>query len=341
MSNASPERSSLSSGNRGDARYPQLLAEMASRTLSWDGPILVTAHIDPDGDALGSSLGLMRALRQLGKNAHVVMEPPPYLAFLTEEGELVGELSELEPNTLVFALDAGEADRVWGVPLDQAAAIFNIDHHGTNTRFGDLAVVEPGKAACAMLIKELIDILGAEWDARLATPCLTGILTDTGNFRHSNTSREALEMAGVLIDHGVDYPRLTDRLQWRDRGYFPLLGSVMRTVRYDLNDLLVTAYLTEEMRAEMGANEDDSDDFVGLIRYAEGTKVAGLLKERGENVKVSVRTRDGVSAQRICVELGGGGHVSAAGATLDGPMEEARANFIEAVRRELERHGDL
>lgn len=310
---------------------------MASRTLSWSGPIVVAAHVDPDGDALGSSLALMRALRQLGKQAEVVMEPPPYLQFLAEEGEVVGQLTELEPGTLVYALDSGEAPRVWGVPLDQAAAVFNVDHHGTNTRFGDLAVVEPSKAACAMLIKELIDLLGAQWSADLATPCLTGILTDTGNFRHSNTGRESLEMAGVLIDHGVDYARLTDRLQWRDKGYFPLLGSVMQTVRYDLDDLLVTAAVTDEMREALGASVDDSDDFVGLIRYAEGTKVAALFKQRGEEIKVSVRTRDGVSAQRICVELGGGGHVSAAGATLAGPMAEARARFIEAVKRELAR----
>ena len=310
---------------------------MASRTLSWSGPIVVAAHVDPDGDALGSSLALMRALRQLGKQAEVVMEPPPYLQFLAEEGEVVGQLTELEPGTLVYALDSGEAPRVWGVPLDQAAEVFNVDHHGTNTRFGDLAVVEPSKAACAMLIKELIDLLGAQWSADLATPCLTGILTDTGNFRHSNTDRESLEMAGVLIDHGVDYARLTDRLQWRDKGYFPLLGSVMQTVRYDLDDLLVTAAVTDEMREALGASVDDSDDFVGLIRYAEGTKVAALFKQRGEEIKVSVRTRDGVSAQRICVELGGGGHVSAAGATLAGPMAEARARFIEAVKRELAR----
>lgn len=310
---------------------------MASRTLSWSGPIVVAAHVDPDGDALGSSLALMRALRQLGKQAEVVMEPPPYLQFLAEEGEVVGQLTELEPGTLVYALDSGEAPRVWGVPLDQAAEVFNVDHHGTNTRFGELAVVEPSKAACAMLIKELIDLLGAQWSADLATPCLTGILTDTGNFRHSNTGRESLEMAGVLIDHGVDYARLTDRLQWRDKGYFPLLGSVMQTVRYDLDDLLVTAAVTDEMREALGASVDDSDDFVGLIRYAEGTKVAALFKQRGEEIKVSVRTRDGVSAQRICVELGGGGHVSAAGATLAGPMAEARARFIEAVKRELAR----
>lgn len=337
MSNAAPSDSTPSSGNRGNARYPEVLAEMASRTRAWQGPIVVAAHVDPDGDALGSSLALMRALRQLGKSAVVVMEPPAYLAFLAEAGEVVAQASELQPGTLVYALDAGEAPRVWGVPLDQAAAVYNVDHHGTNTRFGDLAVVEPGKAACSMLIKELIDLLGAEWNSGLATPCLTGILTDTGNFRHSNTDREAFEMAGALIEHGVDYARLTDRLQWREKGYYRLLGSVMQTVRYDLDGLLVTATITDEMREALGAGEDDSDDFVGLIRYAEGTKVAALFKQRGDDVKVSVRTRDGVSAQRICVELGGGGHVSAAGATLAGPMEAARERFIQAVMRELAR----
>lgn len=310
---------------------------MASRTRAWQGPIVLAAHVDPDGDALGSTLALMRALRQFGKQAHVVMEPPPYLRFLANDGEILGQLETLQPNTLVFALDSGEPQRVWGVPLDQAAAVFNIDHHGTNTRFGDLAVVEPSKAACAVLIKELIDLLGVTWNADLATPCLTGILTDTGNFRHANTGRESLEMAGVLIEHGVDYAALTDRLQWRDKAYFPLLGRVMQTVRYDLDDLLVTAYVTDEMRADLGGGEDDSDDFVGLIRYAEGTKVAALLKQRGDDVKVSVRARDGVSAQRICLELGGGGHVSAAGATLEGPIEDARERFVAAVARELAR----
>ena len=338
MSSASTSHAGQEAHNRGDVDYPHVLAKMASTTRAWNGPIVIAAHVDPDGDALGSSLALLRAVRRLGKRAVVVMDPPRYLQFLAEDGELVGELEELEPNTLVYALDSGEAPRVWGVPLDQAATVYNVDHHGTNTRFGDLAVVEPSKAACAMLIKELVDLLGVAWDAHLATPCLTGILTDTGNFRHSNTGREALEVAGELLDHGVDYARLTDRLQWRDKAYFPLLGRVMQTVHYDLDDRVVTAAVTEAMRAELGSGEDDSDDFVGLIRYAEGTKVAALFKERGDDVKVSVRTRDGVSAQRICVERGGGGHVSAAGATLKGPLPAARETFLAAAERELDRH---
>lgn len=323
--------------NRGDDRYHDVLTEMAARTLAWEGPILIAAHVDPDGDALGSCLALARALRQLGKDATVVMEPPPYLAFLATEGELTGAKDELGPSTLVYALDAGESGRVWGVPLDEAAAVFNVDHHGTNDRFGALAVVEPSQAACAMLIKELVDELGAEWTVDIATPCLTGIITDTGNFRHGNTDREAFEAAGDLIDHGVEYAELTDRLQWRERSYFKLLGEVMRTVEFSLDDRLVTALVTEELRERAGGGDDDSDDFVGIIRYAQGALVAALIKERGGQVKVSVRTRGGVSAQRICLELGGGGHVAAAGATLDSTVDEALVALKAAAARELAR----
>lgn len=323
--------------NSGSEQYPEVLGAIAERSAAWSGPIVIVAHVDPDGDALGSSLALSRALEALGKRVEVVMEPPRYLTFLARPGELSPALERLEDDTLVFALDAGEPERVWGVPLDQAAVVFNIDHHGTNTRFGELSVVEPSKAACALLIKELIDLLGVPWTPAIATPCLTGILTDTGNFRHGNTSREALTVAGELIDMGIDYVELTDRLQWRHPAYFLLLGKVMQTVRYDLDGQLVTAYVTDGMRSDAGADLDDSDDFVGLIRYAEGISVAALLKERGDVVKISVRARGGASAQRICLELGGGGHVAAAGATVSGSLEEARAKLLDATRRELAR----
>lgn len=327
--------------NRGDASYPAVLSEMASRARSWNGPIVIATHVDPDGDALGSSLALLRALRQLGKRTLAVAEPPEYLEFLIEEGEVQPELPEMEEGTLLFVLDSAAESRVAGVEITQASATFNIDHHGTNDRFGDLAVVEPSKAACALLVKELIDALGVRFTPEIATPCLTGILTDTGHFRFGNTSREAMEVAGELIDKGVDYAALTDRLQWRQRGYFQLLGEVMRTVAFHLGGRLVTAAVTTEARERVGAKEDDSEDFVGIIRYAEGALVAALLKERGDEVRVSMRARGGVSAQRICIELGGGGHIAAAGATLSGPLDAAMQRVVSSVARELERHETL
>lgn len=328
--------------NRPDPNYRDKLAEVARKAHAWDGPIVILTHVDPDGDAIGSCLALSRALRSLGKDVTFATMPPRYLRFLPQEGEHVQEIASLPEGTLLFVLDVADLPRVAGGPVQGADFVVNIDHHGTNDRFGDIAVVQPSKAATALLIKELIDLLGVEWTPEIATPCLTGIITDTGNFRFGNTSREVLEVAGELLDYGVDYVGLTDRLQWRHPDYFKTLGRVMETVTFDLDGLLVYARYTQDMATGTGLDADDSDDFVGLIRYAEGVLVAALIKERGPDVKVSVRTRGGVSAQAICVELGGGGHVAAAGATIRGvSLDEAERRLIAASRRELERSGTL
>lgn len=321
----------------GDAGYREALADIGRALSGWHGPIVLVSHVDPDGDAFGSTLALKRALERLGKRTVLPLTPPRFLAFLADENELSEPLTALPARCLLVVLDAADRQRAVGAPLAGAAMTINIDHHGTNERFGDLALVEPRKAATALIVKDLLDAMRFEWTVDVATPCLTGILTDTGNFRHANTDRAALEAAGQLIDVGVPYAELTDRLQWRHPDYFRMLAEVMATIDFHLDGRLVTARMTNAMRQRIGESDDDSDDFVGLIRYAEGTKVAALLKERDEGVKLSVRSRDGVSAQAICMELGGGGHVVAAGATVRGDMDEALRLLKAATARELDR----
>ena len=250
---------------------------------------------------------------------------------------MVQSVETLADNTLLAVLDVDIGGRSVGAPLDTAAFTLNIDHHGSNPRTGDLSCVEPGKAATALIVKDLLDALGVAWTPELATPCLTGILTDTGNFRFSNTDKEVLNAAAFLIDQDVDYAYLTDRLQWRSPSYFKMLGEVMSTVEFPLGGQVALAYLTRDMEARAGKSDDDSNDYVGLIRYAEHTKVAIFLKEREGVTKLSVRTRDGVSAQNICTALGGGGHVAAAGAKVDGGVEDAKALVLAATKSELER----
>jgi phosphoesterase RecJ-like protein len=327
--------------NLGDPDYSDKLQRIATKLRDWQGPVVIVSHVDPDGDALGSSLALKRALESLGKQVTLPLEPPRYLAFLADDGELSPPLAALPAGALVAVLDVADEPRVEGAQLAGAAFIINVDHHGTNSRFGDLALVEPAKAATAQIVKEIIDAMEVDWSSRIATPCLTGILTDTGNFRYANTDPETLKTASDLIATGVDYAFLTDRLQWRHRDYYRMLGLVMATIEFPLDGKVVLAGLTEEMRDEVPTSEDDSDDFVGLIRYVEGSKVAVFLKESDGHTKVSVRTRNGVSAQAICLELGGGGHVAAAGAKLEGPLPAARERVLEAAKRELERRGQL
>ena len=323
--------------NGGEQDYPAKIDQAALVLATWPGPIVIISHVDPDGDAIGSTLALKRALDRLGKSTTLVIEPPRYLNFLVREGELSKPLSSLPQNCLLAVLDVEVGPRATGAPLVGAAKIVNIDHHGTNPRHGDLSVVQPSRAATAHLVKDLIDALGVPWTLELAEPCLTSILTDTGNFRFSNTSPEVLRAAGELIATGLDYVALTDRLQWRPQSYFQLLGKVMYTVEFTLDGLLAMAQLTQAMRDEVGNCEDDSDDFVGIIRYAEGVKLAVLLKEKvpGKEIKASVRSRDTVSAQAVCLRLGGGGHVAAAGATIYADLAEARRQVLAAAREEL------
>lgn len=325
--------------NANDPHYDAKIHAIADRLASWSGPIVVISHVDPDGDALGSALTLTRALRRLGKDVTLPMAPPPFLRFLVRDGELSAPLGALPEGALLAVLDVAELARSEGAPHEGAAFVVNVDHHGTNERFGDLALVNPGSAATAQMIKDVVDALPVAWDEDLATPCLTGILTDTGTFRHANTNRDVLRTAGDLMAHGVSYVTLTDRLQWRPASYYRMLGSVMDTLELPFEGRVTLATVTLAMKAQFDGANDDSDDYVGIIRYVEGSQVAVLLKENEDAVKISVRARAPLSAQAICIELGGGGHVAAAGAKLVGvTLDEAKRQVLAAVERELQRH---
>lgn len=301
---------------------------------AWEGPVYIASHVDPDGDAIGSVLTAKRALAKLGKETITVVSPPPYLAFLAAPGELSEPVETLPANALLLVVDTALDNRVDGVDFTQAARTLNIDHHGTNPRTGDLSVVEPSKGANAILMKEFVEQLGVEWDASIAEPCLAGILTDTGFMRFGNTNAEVLHSVAELLEYGVDYANLTDQLQLRHPNYFKLLGMVMETVRFDFDGKMISVTLSEADRAR--AQADESDDFVGVIRYAQGSYIAVMMRERGDSVKLSVRTRAPLSAQRVCVALGGGGHFAAAGATVPGDIESVREKLLAVVQEEIE-----
>lgn len=320
--------------NGPEPRYWEKIRAIADTLKEIEGSIILVSHVDPDGDAIGSSLGLARALGALGKRVTWIAEPPRYLRFLVKEDEYNDPIAAVPKGATLVVLDAAEPGRVEGAPVE--GFVINIDHHGTNPRFGYLSVVDPSKAATAQMVKDLIDTLGVTWTPEIATPVLTGLITDTGNFRFANTTPEVLHTAAELVGHGVNLAELTDRLQWRPKSYFKAMGAVLSTVQFHFNDLLVTAHMPSDVKVE------DSDDFVGNIRYAEGSQIAVFLREREDGVKLNIRSRGGVSAQAVAVRLGGGGHVPAAGATLRGvTLEQAYQKVLSTVEEELRRTGYL
>jgi bifunctional oligoribonuclease and PAP phosphatase NrnA len=322
----------MSNPNASDPQYFEKLQAIAEKLKSWNGPIFVAAHEDPDGDAIGSVLGCSRSLKKIGLDARAVATSPRYLEWLPKIGELLAPFEVLPENALILSVDSAESHRTVGVPMNQVGIpIINIDHHGSNPRFGE----------SALIVQDLINALGVTWDVDIATPVLTGILTDTGNFRFSNTSAEVLHASAELMNVGANITEINEYLAVNPRSYYKLQAEVLSTIDYPLEGLLVTAYVNEAMLERVGATWEEVESMIASIRNAEGTQIACIMKDFGDRTKLSLRSRGQASAQNIAIACGGGGHVAAAGATLMLPFPQAKEKLLEEARKELTRVGLL
>ncbi|ULH15628.1 bifunctional oligoribonuclease/PAP phosphatase NrnA [Deinococcus sp. KNUC1210] len=326
--------------------YAAQIQAVADHLDAHTGPVVIVAHVDPDGDALGSCLGLQRTLRACGKEAQTYMEVPHYLAFLPQPGEVLPRLESWPEGALLVVLDVdnNDAARVAGADLSSfTGSVINVDHHGTNKRQASLGVVDPSQAATAGMVADIAQVLlersDQPWTPEIATPLLTGLNTDTGSFRFANTTPAVLRQAASLVEHGARLAWINDRLSQNPPRYYALLKEVLGSMAFSHGGLVVTARIDAEMLSRAGAEWEDVESYVNTIRSAEGTELACLFKDYGSRVKVSLRSRGRVSAQNIAVALGGGGHVPAAGASVDGDYAAVQAAFDAAVTTELKRAG--
>ncbi|ADY26352.1 phosphoesterase RecJ domain protein [Deinococcus proteolyticus MRP] len=326
--------------NQGPADYAAQVQQVARALLDHSGPTVVLTHENPDGDALGSVLGLTRALRELGREVYAPMTLPRYLQFLPEEGELCAPLTEWPAGALAAVLDVDSNDhvRVGGAEIAAfGGPVVNIDHHGTNQRQADTLLVDPSQPATAQMMVDVLDALEVQWTEALATPLLLGLITDTGSFQFSSTTPQTLRTGARLLEYGARLNWLNEQRMQNSPTYYILLREVLNTLEFAQGGQVVLARVDDAMLERAGANWDEVDPYVGMLRNAEGALLAVLVKDYGDRVKFSLRSRGGLSAQNIAVALGGGGHVPAAGATVEAPYAEARARLDAAVAAELER----
>lgn len=332
----------MTARNAAEPRLHELTATIAARLRAHSGPIIILSHVDPDGDAIGSCLGLQRALRALGQEATTYMRVPRYLRFVPQPGEIGEQLDSWPAGALLVVLDVDNNDhaRVEGADLTgYQGEVINVDHHGTNLRRADYSLVDPTQAATAQMVMHLIEALGVAWTPEIANPILLGINTDTGSFRFSNTTPEVLRAAADLVEAGASLPWMNEHLAQQPPSYFTLLEGVLSSMAYLYGGLVVTAHVTQAMLDRAGATWDDVENYVSVIRSAEGTELAALFKDYGDRVKLSLRSRGRVSAQNVAVACGGGGHVAAAGATMPMDFASAQALFEAEAGRELRRAG--
>lgn len=324
------------------ARSAHALSDAADLIQGAERPVIM-AHVNPDADAIGSVLGLVHGLRALGKDAvGALSDPvPEYAAFLAGAGAIRSSLSGLEPDLLICADSAG-IDRVGALYSDNLALfervpVLNLDHHRTNPLFGTVNCVDPGASSTSELSFRLLTELGAEIDPDGATALLFGIAGDTGSFRNGATTPGSLVTAARLLELGADRQQVA--FQLFERKTFAaarLWGWIVSTVELDRQRHIIVACMTQQMVRESGASVDETEGVAEYLRGVEEAEVVMLLKETEEGeIRVSMRSRPTVDVSQIATALGGGGHREAAGCTIPGPPERAKALLIETYDREV------
>jgi phosphoesterase RecJ-like protein len=301
---------------------------------------LITSHTHPDGDAIGSSLGLARALRSLGKSALIWLrdEIPSFYGEFPGAGRIhTGTTPPAgfpENFSAAIVLECPTLDRT-GLEevLEKALPLINIDHHLGNSLYGQSHWVEPSAPAVGELVKRLAEALHATLDGDTSDLLLAALSSDTGGFRFSNATEQAFQAAADLVRTGAQPARVS---QWLYESYPPsriaLLGRMLETFELHHEGTIATVRLSEEMFAKSGAAPGDAEGLVDVPRSIAGVEAVALFREIGKDTyKVSLRSRGAVDVETIARQYDGGGHHNAAGCRLEQPFATATQTIVEAL----------
>lgn len=302
--------------------------------------VLISVHKNPDGDALGSQLGLMLGLEKMGKEvfAHNLDPVPEIYRFLPGTDRISsGPLVKGTYDAFVV-LDAdpprtGLFNGSW-----PARTLINIDHHVTNPREWPLTWLDPDATATGEMIYRLMIGLNVPIDKDMAICLYTAIFTDTGSFRYSSTTPESMRIAATLIEAGADPWKVTENV-YESYAFkrIDLLGKVLSGIERSQDGRIAWVLVTEDLYRQTGTSAEDTDNFVNFVRSVKGVEVAILFRQTGSaQYKISLRAKGRVDLSGLAKSLGGGGHKNAAGGVLEGAFPAVRDRVLNAVAQELE-----
>ena len=308
--------------------------------------VAIFSHRDPDGDAVGSAVGLAWILRARGIEATVYLPggTPKLYAFVPGGEDVRAEWPDGGADVdLLIALDATSASRLGDLEgaLDSDLPIVNVDHHPDNTRFGALNWIDADSCATALMIYEIAEAAGWEIGPEAAELLYIGIVTDTGRFTYSNTDSRCLNAAAHLVRLGADPHRIATQVyEQSSPESLQLLGRALSTLEFQESGKVASLYVTQQMLDETGARPEDADGFSTYARAIEGVKVGLFFRETKDGaIKISFRSNEGVEIHGVASRFGGGGHPRASGARVSGPIEEAKASVVRAVTEHLRGNG--
>ncbi len=301
---------------------------------------VILPHISADGDAIASSLALGKLLESFGVPYRIYIEEPirEELQFLG--GDFFVPSESVSKVHTAIAIDCGDIFRIGErTPLFETAAIrIVIDHHITNTGFGDINLVDPAASSATEIVARLFMEAGVPLE-KAATPLYTGIVTDTGGFRFSNTSAQTLRTAAALLEAGANGEDICHQLfEQNSLSKLRLEAAVLQNMTVTHESRTAIGLVSEALLSETGATDEDTSHLSGVLRSIKGVEAGVLLREKDGQVKISMRTNQFLDAAQICKNLGGGGHAKAAGASVDGTLEVWKEKIIEILGEAYGRH---
>ena len=296
--------------------------------------ILILCHKNPDGDTIGCAGALYLALKALGKNAAILCSDPipkmyDYMNIATFDGSFTP--------AFVVAVDVasaellGELEPKYGRMVDLC-----IDHHPSNTDYAALTCLDGEAAACAELVAAILTAVGLPLTGKIAECIYTGLVTDTGGFRFSNTTANSMRLAADIMESGVDTAAINTRIfESKSKARVLAEARLLSALQFYAENRIAVMPITLAVRAETGVTMEELEDMAGIPRRIEGVLVGVTIKEHENECRISLRTRDCVNASEIAAVFGGGGHRCAAGCTIRASVEEATRLLIAEIQKHL------
>ncbi|MGI6065036.1 MAG: DHH family phosphoesterase [Bacillota bacterium] len=304
--------------------------------------ILLTSHIMPDGDSMGSVLGLGMALESLSKKVYMVMEDPiPQLYhFLAGSNRIISPDSFKENPELVIFLDCTEYSRAgsgWFEKFNTDTVIINIDHHISNQHFAKINYVDGSAAATAQIICQILKEMNVPCSQEIATALYVGIVMDTGSFKYQNTTPDTLRKAAWLLEQGVDLSFIRENLyENKSLKSLQVLALALNNLQVSSDNKIAWTSLSKEALDELQVKPEHCDGIVNYPISITGVQVGLMFRETENNtIKIGLRCRTGRDVNKIANFFGGGGHKLAAGCQVDGPLEKAIKQVLEVTRKAL------
>lgn len=312
--------------------------ERAIKIIREKENIFIASHINPDGDNIGSMLALALALKKINKNVYVLKSDfipqtfkfLPGINLIKDYNENMGNMDAL------IVVDSSDENRLGKNKdlLKKFQHVINIDHHVSNTQFGDINIVDSKAAATGEMIYKLIKNMNIDLDNEIAVNLYTAISTDTGKFSYESVTSETHQIIAKLIDIGIDFNQINVQIyENMSMAKTKLFIEALSTLKTYKNDKVATVSITQDMLIKTGATMEDTEGIVSFVRKIGSVEVACLLKEIEKNdIKVSLRSKYYVNVASICECFDGGGHIRAAGCSLSTDIYTAEQAVVKKIK---------